>query len=74
MRVPSENAILTNGITFSSNVTDTVICELSIEEDRAGYDYLMVTPLNFAPSAAITKPEISKLSNQLRLFVEYFQK
>ena len=56
LRVPVGNNILTNGMILVSGEAGNVDCEFSLEENRSGYNYLVVSPENFAPSVSITNP------------------
>jgi hypothetical protein len=56
VRVPTAKTIYTNGMSLSSDVAGGIECTTSIDDNRGGYDYLVISPVNFTPSTTITNP------------------
>ena len=56
VRVPSANSIQTNGLAVVAADVGGLACAISIDENRNGYDYLVLTPEGFWPTVEITDP------------------
>lgn len=56
IRVPATQSISTNGLNLVANACGGVVCTVSLDENRNGYDYLVLTPQEFYPHVAITNP------------------
>jgi len=56
VRVPSAQTIYTNGMAFNVASNGGFTYSASVETNRSGYDYLVITPGGFLPSVTITSP------------------
>jgi hypothetical protein len=56
LRVPASRAISTNGLTVIAAADNGVSCSVSVDANRLGHDYLVLTPTTFAPAVSITSP------------------
>jgi len=54
LRVPTGHVIATNGVSLGLNFQHGVKCSLAIEQNRSGYDFLVLTANAFLPEVAIT--------------------
>jgi len=56
IRVPASKTIYTNGMEFCVASNGGFLYTAAIDEDREGYDYLVITPGRFLPGVTITNP------------------
>ncbi len=61
VRVPSAKTIYTNGMTFNVASNGGFNYAASLDLNRGGYDYLVITPSQFLPSVTITNPANNSL-------------